>query len=72
MGTKATCMRHPDDIAAVFRGDPALFCKSAPGLRRLERWLGNGLVVNGDEANHAQVGSPGERGALHHRPALPS
>ena len=56
LGTKGTFMRHPDDITAVFgKGDPALYSKAAPGLKRLSRWLGNGLVVNADVQNHAQV-----------------
>ncbi len=55
LGTKATCMRHPDDIQAVFNGDPLLYSKAAPGLKRLVRWLGNGLVVNADVEHHAKV-----------------
>lgn len=55
LGTKATCMRHPDDIQAVFSGDPLLYSKAAPGLKRLSSWLGNGLVVNADVEHHATV-----------------
>ncbi|KAI8472238.1 MAG: cytochrome P450 [Monoraphidium minutum] len=47
-------LRHPDDCAAVAR-DEGAFTKAGTGWRKLEAWLGHGLVSDPDAAHHAAV-----------------
>ncbi|WIA37607.1 hypothetical protein OEZ86_014509 [Tetradesmus obliquus] len=51
-GRHAVYTRHPEDISSVLR-NPSKWTKAPLMMKRLDRWLGEGLVSELDPARHA-------------------